>query len=133
VSAALKRYLQSFDEPLIPTKFNDEVLELTADRVDIDEKTPLSIASVDGLRRLFERNLPKVNARLLKFICAHLHRVAENSDRNRMTTKNLALIWAGTLFRLPPSTPMSMSQATDRVQRFPILVYFFIKHHTVLF
>lgn len=91
----------------------------------------MSTRSIDAIRRLFEKNLPRVNACLLAFISAHLERVADNSERNKMTTKNLALIWAGTLFRLPPSTPIM--QATNKVQKFPILVYFFIKHYTVLF
>jgi hypothetical protein len=73
----------------------------------------------------------RVNARLLAFICAHLERVAINCERNKMTVKNLALIWAGTLFRLPPSTPIA--DATERMVKFPVLSYFFIKHYSIFF
>lgn len=59
VSAAFKRYLQSFNEPLIPTKLNDELLELISDRIDIDDQSPLATRSVDSIRRLFERSLPR--------------------------------------------------------------------------
>jgi hypothetical protein len=131
VSAALKRYLQSFNEPLIPSKLNEELIEITSDRIDIDDHSPFSTRSLDSIRRLFQTALPRVNARILAFICAHLERVSSNSDRNKMTTKNLSLIWAGTFFRLPPSTPIM--EATERMQKLPILVFFFIKHYSVLF
>ncbi|KAI6175894.1 RhoGAP domain containing protein [Aphelenchoides bicaudatus] len=131
VSAAFKRYLQSFNEPLIPTKINEELLELISDRGDIDDQTPLATRAIDSMRRLFERALPRVNARLLAFICAHLERVAMNSEKNKMNAKNLSLIWAGTLFRMSPSTPIS--DATERMTKFPILVFFFIKHYSILF
>lgn len=207
VSAVLKRYLQSFSEPLIPSKINEELLALISDRVDIDDQASLLFAFSSGLMskkirvtalrvlahyliaanepttscsdghliqlscsltpgqrrrtsyrtlylldqstefdvcskelcpgRLIAQNITsysyisRVNARLLTFICAHLERVASNSDRNKMTTKNLALIWSGTLFRLPPSTPIG--DATDKMQRLPVIVFFFIKYHNILF
>ncbi|KAI6187133.1 PG2 pseudoGTPase domain-containing protein [Aphelenchoides besseyi] len=131
VSAALKRYLGSFSEPLIPSKLNDEILSIFSDRTDIDDRNPLSTRALDLLRRLFARELPNVNRRLLAYVCAHLERVAENHERNRMTGKNLALIWAGTVFRLP--NQVDMAEASNCMARLPIAVYFFIKHHAILF
>ncbi|KAI6214092.1 PG2 pseudoGTPase domain-containing protein [Aphelenchoides besseyi] len=131
VSAALKRYLGSFSEPLIPSKLNDEILSIFADRTDIDDRNPLSTRALDLLRRLFARELPNVNRRLLAYVCAHLERVAENHERNRMTGKNLALIWAGTIFRLP--NQIDMAEASNCMARLPIAIYFFIKHHAILF
>ncbi|KAI6218706.1 hypothetical protein M3Y99_01692300 [Aphelenchoides fujianensis] len=131
VSAALKRYLGSFPEPIIPERLNDEILAIFNERSDIDDKSPLSTRALDSLRRLFARELPRVNARLLSYVCSHLERVAQNHERNRMTAKNLALIWAATVFRLPTST--GMAEASALMTRFPIAFYFFIKHHSILF
>lgn len=41
--------------------------------------------------------LPLANYTLLRFLCAHLIRVIENSDTNKMTLKNISIIFSVTL------------------------------------
>ncbi|KAJ3379940.1 hypothetical protein HDU92_006299 [Lobulomyces angularis] len=47
-------------------------------------------------------SLPPKNFLTLKFICEHLYRVSEKSSVNKMSIKNLAIIFGPTLFKLPP-------------------------------
>lgn len=42
-------------------------------------------------------SLPLANYTLLRFLCAHLIRVIENSDKNKMTLKNISIIFSVTL------------------------------------
>lgn len=41
--------------------------------------------------------LPLVNYTLLRSLCAHLIRVIENSDQNKMTLKNISIVFSATL------------------------------------
>ncbi|OAD08365.1 hypothetical protein MUCCIDRAFT_123332, partial [Mucor lusitanicus CBS 277.49] len=41
--------------------------------------------------------LPLANYTLLRSLCAHLIRVIENSDKNKMTLKNISIVFSATL------------------------------------
>uniref|UniRef100_A0A1I7RHI4 Rho-GAP domain-containing protein n=1 Tax=Bursaphelenchus xylophilus TaxID=6326 RepID=A0A1I7RHI4_BURXY len=127
---ALKNYVNAFAEPLIPTRLHEEIINIFSDRDDVYDSRPLETKSLDRLRRLFERELPRVNARTLMFLCAHLCRVAENRARNLMPTSNLALIWSASIFR-PELT--CVSKSASLLARYHVACYFCIKHHHILF
>ncbi|CAD5218767.1 unnamed protein product [Bursaphelenchus okinawaensis] len=127
---ALKNYVNAFAEPLIPTRLHEEIINIFSDRDDVYDSRPLETKSLDRLRRLFERELPRVNARTLMFLCAHLCRVADNRARNLMPTSNLALIWSASIFR-PELT--SVSKSASLLARYHVACYFCIKHHHILF
>ncbi|KAJ3023890.1 hypothetical protein HKX48_000076 [Thoreauomyces humboldtii] len=48
-------------------------------------------------------NLPLTLFSTLKFVCEHLYRVSLESDKNRMSIRNLSIIFGPTLLRPPPA------------------------------
>ncbi|KND00665.1 uncharacterized protein SPPG_03788 [Spizellomyces punctatus DAOM BR117] len=48
-------------------------------------------------------SLPANHFATLKFICEHLNRVASKSEKNRMSVRNLSIIFGPTLLRPPPA------------------------------
>ncbi|KAJ3169028.1 Rho GTPase-activating protein 21 [Geranomyces variabilis] len=47
--------------------------------------------------------LPRTHFATLKHVCEHLNRVAAQADRNRMSVRNLSIIFGPTLLRPPPA------------------------------
>ncbi|TPX58446.1 hypothetical protein PhCBS80983_g03123 [Powellomyces hirtus] len=48
-------------------------------------------------------SLPPIHFATLKFVCEHLNRVAAESDKNRMSIRNLSIIFGPTLLKPPPA------------------------------
>ncbi|KAJ3075641.1 hypothetical protein HDU98_007325 [Podochytrium sp. JEL0797] len=69
--------------------------------------------------------LPTENFETLRFICQHLHKVTSFSASNKMTVKNLAIVFTPNIFKPPPhldSTQRLLSDMPHRVAVFEILV-----------
>uniref|UniRef100_A0A4W3H9T4 Rho GTPase activating protein 21 n=1 Tax=Callorhinchus milii TaxID=7868 RepID=A0A4W3H9T4_CALMI len=90
ISSLLKSFFRKLPEPLFT---NDKY----ADFIDANRKED----SVDRLRTLKKliRDLPDHHYETLKFLSAHLKTVAENSEKNKMEPRNLAIVFGPTLVR----------------------------------
>ena len=61
------------------------------------------------------RRLPTIHQATLKAIIEHLARVAANSEKNKMDSKNLAIIFASVIFgedELPKGNDLLLMQST---------------------
>ncbi|XP_047427635.1 rho GTPase-activating protein 23 isoform X4 [Mugil cephalus] len=90
VSSLLKSFFRKLPEPLFTNnKYNDFIdanrMESASDRL----KT---------MKKLI-RDLPDYYYHTLKFLVCHLKTVADNSDKNKMEPRNLALVFGPTLVR----------------------------------
>ena len=47
-------------------------------------------------------SLPPTHFSTLKYLCEHLHRISQKSDVNKMTSRNLSLIFGPTLLKPHP-------------------------------
>ncbi|KAI4872378.1 hypothetical protein NFI96_033645 [Prochilodus magdalenae] len=104
ISSLLKSFFRKLPEPLFTDdKYNDFIdanrLEDAGDRL----KT---------MRKL-TRDLPDHYYHTLKFLMGHLKRVADNSEKNKMEPRNLALVFGPTLVRT------SEDNMTDMVTHMP--------------
>ncbi|XP_037400098.1 rho GTPase-activating protein 23 isoform X1 [Pygocentrus nattereri] len=104
ISSLLKSFFRKLPEPLFTDdKYNDFIdanrLEDAGDRL----KT---------MRKLI-RDLPDHYYHTLKFLIGHLKRVADNSEKNKMEPRNLALVFGPTLVRT------SEDNMTDMVTHMP--------------
>eukprot|EP00066_Takifugu_rubripes_P013231 XP_011602497.1 PREDICTED: rho GTPase-activating protein 23 isoform X3 [Takifugu rubripes] len=90
VSSLLKSFFRKLPEPLFTNdKYNDFI---DANRMD-DASERLKT-----LKKLI-RDLPDHYYHTLKFLIGHLKTVADNSDKNKMEPRNLALVFGPTLVR----------------------------------
>ncbi|XP_072109951.1 rho GTPase-activating protein 21-like isoform X1 [Mobula birostris] len=99
ISSLLKSFFRKLPEPLFT---NDKY----ANFIDANRKED----SVDRLRTLKKliRDLPDHHYETLKFLSAHLKTVAENSEKNKMEPRNLAIVFGPTLVRTSEDNMMHM-------------------------
>ncbi|XP_039378334.1 rho GTPase-activating protein 21 isoform X3 [Mauremys reevesii] len=90
ISSLLKSFFRKLPEPLFT---NDKY----ADFIDANRKED-PIERLKTLKRLIH-DLPEHHFETLKFLSAHLKTVAENSEKNKMEPRNLAIVFGPTLVR----------------------------------
>ncbi|KAL8165056.1 UNVERIFIED_CONTAM: Rho GTPase-activating protein 21 [Gekko kuhli] len=90
ISSLLKSFFRKLPEPLFT---NDKY----ADFIDANRKED-PVDRLKTLKRLI-RDLPEHHYETLKFLSAHLKTVAENSEKNKMEPRNLAIVFGPTLVR----------------------------------
>ncbi|XP_054478965.1 rho GTPase-activating protein 21 [Anoplopoma fimbria] len=90
ISSLLKSFFRKLPEPLFT---NDRY----ADFIDAN-RTEDPVERLKVLKRLLHE-LPDHHYETLKFLSAHLKTVADNSDKNKMEPRNLAIVFGPTLVR----------------------------------
>jgi len=95
VSGLLKKYFRELPEPLFTHALYTKFLEMSVIE-DRDFKRKRCIELLNAL--------PPANRRLVKFFMSFLQRVAAFSDKNKMTSENLALVIGPNLLALKGAT-----------------------------
>ncbi|KAM6971702.1 rho GTPase-activating protein 21a isoform 2-T2 [Tautogolabrus adspersus] len=90
ISSLLKSFFRKLPEPLFT---NDRY----ADFIDAN-RTEDPVERLKVLKRLL-RELPDHHYETMKFLSCHLKTVAENSEKNKMEPRNLAIVFGPTLVR----------------------------------
>ncbi|XP_026180154.1 rho GTPase-activating protein 23 isoform X4 [Mastacembelus armatus] len=121
VSSLLKSFFRKLPEPLFTNdKYNDFIdanrMENASDRLKTMNK--------------LIRDLPDHYYHTLKFLVGHLKTVADNSDKNKMEPRNLALVFGPTLVRTSEDNMKDM--VTHMPDRYKI-VETLIQHYTWFF
>ncbi|NXP53484.1 RHG29 protein, partial [Heliornis fulica] len=123
ISNVLKLYLRQLPEPLILFRLYNEFIGLAKESQNVNEELEVKQASPKSKKRqsiCIELNriiikikdllkqLPVPNYNTLQYLIGHLHRVAEQSDENKMSASNLGIIFGPTLIR-PRQTDATVS------------------------
>ncbi|NXW63847.1 RHG15 protein, partial [Eurystomus gularis] len=103
VTGALKLFLRELPEPLVPYELFEPFIEAV--------KLPDPRAQVERAAALV-RSLPPANYATLRYLLAHLCRVTEHVDVNRMTRQNIGIVFGPTLLR-PEREPGSLATGMD--------------------
>uniref|UniRef100_A0A7N6FJ53 Rho GTPase activating protein 21b n=1 Tax=Anabas testudineus TaxID=64144 RepID=A0A7N6FJ53_ANATE len=90
ISSLLKSFFRKLPEPLFTNEKYADFIE--ASRIED------SVERLKELRRLIHE-LPDHHYETLKFLCAHLKRVSDNCEKNKMEPRNLAIVFGPTLVR----------------------------------
>ncbi|KAJ8278091.1 hypothetical protein GJAV_G00083720 [Gymnothorax javanicus] len=90
ISSLLKSFFRKLPEPLFTN-------EKYADFIEAN-RTEDAVERLKVLKRLL-RELPDHHYETLKFLSAHLKTVADNSEKNKMEPRNLAIVFGPTLVR----------------------------------
>ncbi|KAM4828886.1 rho GTPase-activating protein 21 [Thomomys bottae] len=121
ISSLLKSFFRKLPEPLFT---NDKY----ADFIEANRKEdPLD--RLKTLKRLIH-DLPEHHYETLKFLSAHLKTVAENSEKNKMEPRNLAIVFGPTLVRTSEDNMAHM--VTHMPDQYKI-VETLIQHHDWFF
>ncbi|NXT55921.1 RHG29 protein, partial [Pluvianellus socialis] len=123
ITNVLKLYLRQLPEPLILFRLYNEFIGLAKESQNVNEELDAKQASPKSKKRqsiCIELNriiikikdllkqLPVPNYNTLQYLIGHLHRVAEQSDENKMSASNLGIIFGPTLIR-PRQTDATVS------------------------
>ncbi|XP_062874477.1 rho GTPase-activating protein 23 isoform X2 [Trichomycterus rosablanca] len=125
VSSLLKLFFRKLPEPLFTDdKYNDFIEANRMENPNDRLKT---------LKKLIH-DLPDYYFHTLKFLIGHLKRVADNSDKNKMEPRNLALVFGPTLVRTSEDNMTDMvTHMPDRYKIIETLVqhyaWFFSEEH----
>ncbi|NXN44492.1 RHG15 protein, partial [Rhinoptilus africanus] len=90
VTGALKLFFRELPEPLVPYGLFDPFIEAV--------KLPDPQEQVERVAELVQ-SLPPPNYATLRYLLAHLCRVMERVDVNRMTRQNIGIVFGPTLLR----------------------------------
>uniref|UniRef100_A0A665TG68 Rho GTPase-activating protein 21-like n=1 Tax=Echeneis naucrates TaxID=173247 RepID=A0A665TG68_ECHNA len=90
ISSLLKSFFRKLPEPLFTN-------EKYADFIEAN-RTEDSVERLKELKKLIHE-LPGHHYETLKFLCAHLKRVSDNCEKNKMEPRNLAIVFGPTLVR----------------------------------
>ncbi|KAJ0011602.1 hypothetical protein NQD34_012577 [Periophthalmus magnuspinnatus] len=90
ISSLLKSFFRKLPEPLFTNDKYGDFIEAN--------RTEDSVERLKELKRLIHE-LPDHHFETLKFLCAHLKKVSENCEKNKMEPRNLAIVFGPTLVR----------------------------------
>ncbi|XP_020777084.1 rho GTPase-activating protein 21 [Boleophthalmus pectinirostris] len=90
ISSLLKSFFRKLPEPLFTNDKYGDFIEAN--------RTEDSVERLKELKRLIHE-LPDHHFETLKFLCAHLKKVSENCETNKMEPRNLAIVFGPTLVR----------------------------------
>ncbi|KAM6038983.1 rho GTPase-activating protein 9 [Chlamydotis macqueenii] len=110
VTGALKLFFRELPEPLVPYRLFDPFIEAV--------KLPDPQEQVERVAELVQ-SLPPANYATLHYLLAHLCRVMERVDVNRMTRQNIGIVFGPTLLRPerePGSLAAGMAQQNQAVE-----------------
>ncbi|XP_062453191.1 rho GTPase-activating protein 9 isoform X2 [Rhea pennata] len=107
VTGALKLFLRELPEPLVPCELFQPLVE-AVELPDAQER-------VQRVAELLQ-TLPPPNRATLRYLLAHLRRVMERADANRMTRHNIGIVFGPTLLRAPRE-PGSLAAGAARQSR----------------
>ena len=93
IASLLKIYLQSLPEPIIPTRYFDDFLEIGS-RFKYNQTSHLS-----DLKQLIERNLSSINYTVLSYLCLFLKKIVDHVETTKMDTNSLAVVFGNNLIR----------------------------------
>lgn len=148
IGNVLKLYLRQLPEPLILYRhYNDfiglakECQRVIVEEVDKRQNSPTAVKeapSVELNRVMFKirdllRQLPTANYRTLHYLIAHLNRVTEQAEENKMTASNLGIIFGPTLVK-PRQTDaeVSLSSLVDYPYQ-ALMVELLVRHFHMIF
>ncbi|KAM9844919.1 rho GTPase-activating protein 29-like [Aulostomus maculatus] len=145
ISNVLKLYLRQLPEPLILYQYYNDIVGLAkeyqrvmADEAERSQSTQTGEKGSPSYQlnqvifkvRDLLRQLPVANYRTLRYLIAHLNRVTEQVEENKMTASNLGIIFGPTLVK-PPQTDPDGSLADYPHQA--LMVELLVKYFQVVF
>jgi hypothetical protein len=101
----LKAFIRELNEPLIPERLNKMFMKASEIK-DTNQKLNL-------IRNLLT-HIPRIHIGTLYYLINFLRQIADNSEKNSMTSSNLAVVLAPNIFKLEDADPMAAITSNSR-------------------
>ncbi|NXA43306.1 GMIP protein, partial [Eudromia elegans] len=116
ITGVLKHFLKELSGPALLSQLYDDLIALAKDLQKPSEERRECAGfpwdPVQGMRDLLSR-LPGSNYNTLRHLIAHLYRVAEKYEENKMSPNNLGIVFGPTLLRPCSASDVSMACLVD--------------------
>ncbi|NWX92979.1 GMIP protein, partial [Nothoprocta pentlandii] len=116
ITGVLKHFLKELSGPVLLYQLYDELIALAKDLQKPSEEKADSAGfppdPIQGMKDLLSR-LPGSNYNTLRHLIAHLYRVAQKYEENKMSPNNLGIIFGPTLIRPCSGSDVSMACLVD--------------------
>ncbi|NXY78519.1 GMIP protein, partial [Glareola pratincola] len=116
ITGVLKHFLKELSAPvLLPQLYNDLIALAKDLQKPGEEKLDRGSFPSDPVQSMKDllSKLPGSNYNTLRHLIAHLYRVAEKYEENKMSPNNLGIVFGPTLIRPGPGSDVSMSCLVD--------------------
>ncbi|KAM9313059.1 rho GTPase-activating protein 25 [Gastrophryne carolinensis] len=123
VASLFKLYLRELPEPVFPWSQYEDCLACESTMSNDEEKGHEELKKQIML-------LPKENYNLLCFICRFLYKVQRNSNVNKMSVENLAMVIGVNLLKPKIEEPVALMRGAPQIQK---LMMVMISHHEKFF
>ncbi|XP_010135585.1 PREDICTED: GEM-interacting protein, partial [Buceros rhinoceros silvestris] len=116
ITGVLKHFLKELSAPVLLSQLYNELIALAKELQKPGEEKPdgVDVPSdpVQSMKELLSK-LPGSNYNTLRHLVAHLYRVAERYEENKMSPNNLGIVFGPTLMRPGAGSDVSMSCLVD--------------------
>ncbi|XP_040469377.1 GEM-interacting protein isoform X2 [Falco naumanni] len=116
ITGVLKHFLKELSVPVLLSQLYDDLIALAKDLQKPGEEkldgTGLASDPIQSMKELLSK-LPGSNYNTLRHLIAHLYRVAEKYEENKMSPNNLGIVFGPTLIRPGSGSDVSMSCLVD--------------------
>uniref|UniRef100_A0A8C4UNK6 GEM interacting protein n=1 Tax=Falco tinnunculus TaxID=100819 RepID=A0A8C4UNK6_FALTI len=116
ITGVLKHFLKELSVPVLLSQLYDDLIALAKDLQKPGEEkldgAGLASDPIQSMKELLSK-LPGSNYNTLRHLIAHLYRVAEKYEENKMSPNNLGIVFGPTLIRPGSGSDVSMSCLVD--------------------
>ncbi|NWX02357.1 GMIP protein, partial [Caloenas nicobarica] len=116
ITGVLKHFLKELSAPVLLSRLYNDLIALAKDlQKPGDEKSDSAGVPADPVQSMKDllSKLPGSNYNTLRHLIAHLYRVAEKYEENKMSPNNLGIVFGPTLIRPGAGSDGSMSCLVD--------------------
>ncbi|NXW89417.1 GMIP protein, partial [Alopecoenas beccarii] len=116
ITGVLKHFLKELSAPVLLSQLYNDLIALAKDlQKNGDEKPDCAGVPADPVQSMKDllSKLPGSNYNTLRHLIAHLYRVAERYEENKMSPNNLGIVFGPTLIRPGAGSDGSMSCLVD--------------------
>ncbi|NXV75408.1 GMIP protein, partial [Atlantisia rogersi] len=135
ITGVLKHFLKELSAPVLLSQLYDDLIALAKDlQKPVEEKSDSTGCPSDPIQSMKDllSKLPGSNYNTLRHLVAHLYRVAEKYEENKMSPNNLGIVFGPTLIRPGSGSDVSMSCLVDSSYQAQI-VEFLIQNYERVF
>ncbi|XP_041444770.1 GEM-interacting protein-like isoform X2 [Xenopus laevis] len=112
ITSSLKHFLKELPDSVVPYQLYEQFMTFSRDYLEDTKKNEAGHDAIHQMKNLLCR-MPYSNYNTLRHLTAHLYRVSERFEDNKMNPNNLGIIFGPTLIRPLPGQDISVNCLID--------------------
>ncbi|KAM9312010.1 GEM-interacting protein [Gastrophryne carolinensis] len=127
ITSALKHFLKELPDALVSQHLYEEFMAFSRDFPE-DKRDPGTLREAIQRMKDILCHLPPTNYNTLRHLTAHLYRVSERFEENKMSTNNLGIIFGPTLIRPSPGQDKPMACLLDSGHQAQVVEFLIVNY-----